>query len=106
MTRQEIVQAAAAVVEEMRADWVPNPNTRYKSSTGNMAFNALKYRVEGDAFIVYIDDAVAPYFPYTEYPWTSPRRNGKRNPNEGWVERFQDEFARRLAQRLGGKLEK
>lgn len=104
MTRQEIIKACIAVVEEMRADWVPNPKTRYKTSTGNMAFNALKYREEGNAFIVYIDDAIAPYFPYTEYPWISPRWNGKSNPNEGWVERFQEEFARRLAQRLGGKI--
>lgn len=104
MTRQEIINACIAVVDEMRADWVPNPNTRYKTSTGNMAFNALQYKEEGNAFIVYIDDAIAPYFPYTEYPWTSPRWGGKKNPNEGWVERFQEEFARRLAQRLGGKI--
>ena len=103
MTRQEIVQAAASTVEEMRAAYVPH-------LTGNMANNALKYREEGDEFIVYIDglgkDSIAPYYPYTEFPWTDPRWHGKKNPNEGWVERFQEEFARRLAAKLGGKIKR
>lgn len=110
MTRQEIIQAAVSVVEEMRMPWVPNPNTRYRKkppkSKGNMATNGLGYREENDAFIVYIDLAKAPYFPFTEYPWTSPRKGGKKNPNEGWVERFQEEFARRFADKLGGKIER
>lgn len=99
MTRQEIKQAAVSVVEEMRAAYVPH-------DTGNMANNALNYREEGDAFVVYMDQGIAPYYPYTEFPWTSPRWGGKKNPNEGWVERFQQEFARRLAEKLGGKIER
>lgn len=99
MTRQEIVRAAASTVEEMRAAYVPH-------LTGNMANNALNYREEADAVLVYVDDSIAPYFPYTEYPWLSPRWHGKKNPNEGWVERFQEEFARRFAAKLGGKIKR
>lgn len=52
MTRNEIISAAIATVEEIRAEFVPNPSTRYKKggSTGNMAFNALRYRIEGNEF--------------------------------------------------------
>ncbi len=107
MTNEQIIAKAIEVVEEMRAEFVPNPRTRYKpgGSTGNMAFNALKSIVEGNAFIVYIDESIAPYVWFTQMPWTAARWNGKKNPNEGWFEIFQDEFAHRLARKLGGKLE-
>ena len=107
MTRNEIIGAAIATVEEIRAEFVPNPNTRYKpgGSTGNMAFNALRYRIEGNEFIAYIDESIAPYVWFTQLPWTAARWNGKKNPNEGWFEIFQDEFTHRLARKLGGKLE-
>lgn len=104
MTRDQIIQACVDTVEEMRADWVPNPKTRHKTSTGNMAFNALKYVVEGDVFRVYIDEQIAPYVWYTIKPWLSPRWHGKRNPNQDWNKIFQDEFAARLARRLGGRM--
>lgn len=106
MTREKIISAAVTVLEEIRADYVPNPKTRGKTSTGNMAFNALKYRLEGDEFVVYIDEQIAPYVWFTQLPWLSPRWNGKKNPNEGWFEVFQEEFARRLAKKLGGKIER
>lgn len=106
MTREKIISAAVAVVEEIRADYVPNPKTRGKTSTGNMAFNALKYRLEGDEFVVYIDEKIAPYVWFTQLPWLSPRWNGKKNPNEGWFDVFRDEFTNRLAKKLGGRIEK
>lgn len=107
MTNDQIIAKAIEVVEEIRAEFVPNPRTRYKpgGSTGNMAFNALRYKVEGNAFIVYVDESIAPYVWFTQKPWTAARWNGKTNPNEGWFEVFQDEFAHRLARKLGGKLE-
>ena len=105
MTRDQIIQACIETAEEMREEWVPNPRTRYKTSTGNMAFNALKYVVEEDVFRVYVDEQVAPYVWYTIKPWLSPRWNGKRNPNQDWDKIFQDEFTQRLARKLGGKIE-
>lgn len=102
MNRAQIEAAAIRVVEAMREKWVPNPETRYKTSTGNMAFNALQYRVEGDRFIVYINTDIAPYFPYTDEPWTAPRWDWKKNPNEGWTRRFADEFVRRFNAEIKG----
>ena len=104
MTAQRVITACVETVEEMRANFVPNPNTRYKKggSTGNMAFNALRYRVEGDIFHIWIDEGIAPYVVYTNEPWKSPKWHGKQNPNEGWWECFCDEFAKRLASKLQG----
>ena len=106
MTNAQIVAAAIRAVESIRADWVPNPKTRYKSggSTGNMAFNSLRYQQEGDKFVIYMDESIAPYVPYTNEPWISPRWHGKKNPNEGWWQRFREEFSRRFAAELNGEI--
>lgn len=85
--------------------YVPNPKTRPKASTGNLAFNALQYSIVGDTVDVYIDEDIAPYCVFTDEPWVSPYWHGKKNPNEGWWGRFCAEFSRRLAQKLRGKLE-
>lgn len=108
MTRQEIIDACTAVVEEMRMQYVPNPKTRYKKggSSGNMAANGLQYVLEDNEFVVYIDEVIAWYVWFTQKPWTAERWRGKKNPNEGWFEVFQEEFARRLARRLGGRIER
>lgn len=45
---------------------------------------------------------IAPYVPYTNEPWISPKWNGKKNPNEGWWDRFVAEFTKRLANKLKG----
>lgn len=105
MTREQVIAACIRVVERLRpSDFVPNPHTRYLpgGSTGNMAFNALQYRIEGDRFIVFIDEGIAPYFVYTNEPWVSPVWGGKKNPNEGWADRFAKEFERMLAEELKG----
>ena len=104
MTKQQVIDAVVTVVEEIRADWVPNPDTRYKEggSTGNMAFNALRYEITTDTVRIYVDEAIAPYVPYTNEPWISPRWHGKKNPNEGWWQRFVEEFNRRLVNKLHG----
>lgn len=107
MTRQEVINAIVSTVEELRPSiYVPNPKTRYQKggSTGNMAFNALKYKIEGELVDIYIDDKIAPYCYYTDGPWLSPKWNGQKNPNEGWWKRFCEEFARRLADKLRGEL--
>lgn len=105
MTRQDVINAVIATVEELRPSiYVPNPKTRYITSTGHMAFDALKYKIEGNVIDIYIDDAVAPYCYYTDGPWVAKRWKGKPNPNEGWWKRFCEEFGRRLAVKLRGEL--
>ncbi len=97
MTREQAINTAIAIVENMRAEYVPR-------DTGNMADDALRYYVENGVLRITVEESIAPYVPYTNEPWLSTKWNGKPNPNEGWWQRFADEFARRLAISLRGEL--
>lgn len=105
-------------LEDFR-ELVPNPNTRYRTwyknaygnwqrgSTGNMAYNATRLKIykpttSGDKIIhkaeIFIDEKIAPYVPYTNEPWISPRWLGHKNPNEGWFERSANSLATKIKQ--------
>ncbi len=97
MTRQNIIDAVIQTVEELRKEYVPR-------DTGNMAFNSLKYKVEGNYVIIYIDTNIAPYLPHANEPWLSPKWNGKQNPNQDWWDVFANEFIQRFNTRLRGTI--
>lgn len=98
MTKQDVINAAISIVEEMSGELVPR-------DTGNMAFNALTINVNNDMIDIFVNPAIAPYVLYTNEPWLSKRWHRKKNPNEGWWQRFAAEFARRLATKLRGDLQ-
>lgn len=58
--------------------------------TGNLRYNSFKIEHKSkNTWVVYIDEKVAPYAPYVNEKWISPKWNGKQNPNEGfWKEVF------------------
>lgn len=98
MTKQEIINVIIGTFNELsNANHVP-------CDTGNLMFNALKYQITATHVIIYVDTNVAPYVPYTNEPWVSPKWNGKTNPNGGWWERFCEEFTQRLAKKLRGEI--
>lgn len=102
---QAIVNAVIDTVEELRDTlMVPNPLTRGKTSSGNLAYNALRYDIRDGAIEVYVNESIAPYMPYTNEPWLSPRWNGKKNPNEEWWNRFANEVILRVAIKLKGDI--
>lgn len=88
--------------------------------TGNLAYNAIKYRwLNANQFEIYIDvgdtdafvesqqflQGTAPYTPFTNEAWISPRWNGKKNPNENWWNNAVEQIVQLIAEYLGGKLE-
>lgn len=95
MTQQQAVNIAISIVEEMRGEYVPR-------KTGNMAYNALQYEIQNGILAITVNPDIAPYVSYTNEPWISPKWNGKKNPNEGWWDRFVAEFTKRLANKLKG----
>lgn len=106
MTREDIENAVVVVCEQLRpTEFIPNPLTRGKTSTGNMAFQSFQYVKTNREMLVYIDQSIAPYVHYTNEPWIAAFWGGRKNPNEGWWQRFVDEFTRRLTAELGGELE-
>lgn len=55
--------------------------------TGNLRYNSIRLERTGeDEIRIYVDEKIAPYMPYTNEPWLSPRWNGKKNPNEAWFD--------------------
>lgn len=87
--------------------------------TGNLA-SSIKYRwISENQFEIYIDvgdtDAfvrgakfdkgLAPYTPFTNEMWISPRWNGKKNPNENWWNYAVEYVIDYIARCLGGELE-
>lgn len=98
ITRQQAVNIAISIVEDMRAEWVPR-------DTGNMAYMSLLYEIQNGILAIYIDESIAPYVPYTNEPWLSDKWHGKKNPNEGWWQRFVDEFTKRFAKKLKGVIQ-
>lgn len=83
--------------------------------TGNLAFNSIKYRWRSsNTFEIYVDmgdgdaskkmSGIAPYMPFTNEPWISPRWNGKQNPNEQWWNKACKYVMTYISKELGGKL--
>lgn len=95
---------------------VPNIKTRghsyinaygnwQRGSTGNMQQNATKIRFfRGFNCKLYIDDNIAPYVPYTNEKWVSPKWRGHKNPNEGWFDRAAYAIAKNIARDWDGEL--
>ena len=79
--------------------------------TGNLAYNAIKYKwLDGNTFYIYVDEGsgidnkmmgVAPYMPFTNEVWG----NSKRNPNQGWWNEAITFIIGDIARSLGGELE-
>jgi hypothetical protein len=74
--------------------------------TGNLSLNAIKIEYPSPSVcIIYVDEAIAPYMPYTTRPWVSPKWNGRKNPNEGWWQAAGELIVEYLAQELQGEIE-
>ena len=97
-------EAIEFVFNECRERIVPNPKTRYKTSTGNLAFNSLKIEKDFGVAHIYIDERIAPYMVYTNEKWISPKWHELKNPNEGWFGRMALYIAKRIAIKMNGEL--
>ena len=74
--------------------------------TGNLKYNALKVLKVPDGVYLYVNENIAPYMPYTNEKWISPRWKGAQNPNEHWWEHMANKFIIDLARELGGEIRK
>lgn len=69
--------------------------------TGNLRYNAIKMEFTNpNECHIFIDEAIAPYMPFTNEPWISPKWHGKKNPNEHWF----DDAADYIASLIGAEL--
>ena len=73
--------------------------------TGNLAFQSItKVTVSDTTIEIYVNQDIAPYMPYTNEPWISPKWNGKPNPNESWWNNAMELILQEVAQVFGGVL--
>ena len=77
MTKSEFDKLCMDIVWQVRK--------RAPYDTGKLSTNGVRYMWKGkNTFVIYVDESIAPYMPYTNEPWISPRWHGKKNPNEAW----------------------
>lgn len=55
-------------------------------ASGTLVNDALKLEYGDGYFRLYVDENVAPYMPYTNEPWISPKWRGRKNPNLYWFD--------------------
>ena len=93
MTRDLIIRKVKDAIKILKR--------RAPYDTGNLAYNAIKYRIEGKNLVIYVDEEVAPYMACTNERWVN--RPGK-NPNEKWWQEAIEFIIKYLAQELKGDL--
>lgn len=97
LTRAKFKRACESACKKLR-ELAPN-------RTGNLAYNAITIEFPSpDECLIYVDESIAPYMPYTNEAWLSPKWNGKKNPNEGWFQKAAQIIFEELASKLGGEL--
>lgn len=85
----------------------PNPDTRYKTSWGNLAFNAVRLKNVNRQrlrFTVYVDDRRAPYMHAvtTKTHW----KDGRPYEYSEWFDKAVQDVAQNIADIVGGKVVK
>lgn len=95
MTTQQFMALGNLLKEELKM--------RSPIDTGNLRYNSITMRmVSPDEIRIYIDEAIAPYMPFTNEPWISPRWNGKKNPNEHWFDNAAEYLVKFIADNYNG----
>lgn len=73
--------------------------------TGNLRYNSFKIEPLGNMrWKVFIDDKVAPYAPYVNEKWISPKWHGKQNPNEGFWKKVFEFIANQISSATNGQI--
>ena len=86
-------------------DAVSSARVMIPIDTGNLRYNSFKIEPLGDMkWKVYIDEKVAPYAPYVNEKWISPKWKGKTNPNEGFWERVFEFIANQISAATNGQI--
>ncbi len=91
MDEEAFVALVAECVEILRQ--------RSPIKTGNLRRDAIRvfYEDGGNTAHIYVDQAIAPYMPYTNEPWVAKRWNGRKNPNEYWFDDSAQAIANHIA---------
>ena len=108
MELDDVVSSIMRKTREIKVPRRPDAKLKHPNApwTGNLKYNALRVLKSPTGMILYVDEAIAPYMPYTNEKWISPRWKGAKNPNEKWWENMSKDFVKDLAKELQGKVKK
>ena len=108
MELEDVVSSIMARTREVKVPRRPDAKLKHPNAlwTGNLKYNALKVIKTPTGVQLYVDEQVAPYMPYTNEKWVSPKWKGAKNPNENWWENMAHSFINDLAKELKGKVRK
>ena len=90
-------------------DFVRILRERSPIDTGNLRFNAIQYAFENGEMqqaVIFVEEDIVPYMPYTNEPWISPKWNGKKNPNEKWFNEAVEYAIKTLSAKYNGVFRK
>lgn len=90
-------------------DFVAILRERAPEDTGNLKFNAINYVIakgEMQQAVIFVEEDIAPYMPYTNEPWISPKWNGEKNPNEKWFNEAVEYAIKTLSAKYNGVFRK
>ena len=106
MELDNVVSTIMAKTREIKVPRRPDAVLKHPNApvTGNLKYNALRVMKSPNGVLLYVDENIAPYMPYTNEPWISPKWKGAKNPNENWWEKMSKDFIGDLAQELNGVL--
>ena len=98
MTLQDKIEQASRYLQSVLKLFAPK-------DTGNLSLNAIRLvQVNPSEWQIIIGGEIAPYAVYTNEKWQSARWSGKRNPNEGWVNRAIESAKPNLNLIMSGKI--
>jgi hypothetical protein len=98
MTFNEKLEQASKYLQQVLKVFAPK-------DTGNLSLNAIRVvQVEPNKWQIIIGGEIAPYAVYTNAEWVAERWAGKRNPNQGWVNRAIDSAKPVLISILSGAI--
>ena len=109
MTNKQIEAQIKRALELFRIYAPRRPNIKLKHperrTTDNLKRNAIKLEMIDGGFKIFVDENIAPYMPYTNEKWISPKWKGAQNPNEQWWNEEIQNLIYWLAYALGGTLQ-
>lgn len=94
----------AAQMADLQAKVIEIVRKHCPYDTGNLSRNAIQVHYDAESIVLEVNDAIAPYMPYTNEPWVSPKWNGAKNPNQNWFDSAFFEILGYIASKYGGTI--
>lgn len=96
-----LIEELVANMREIGTPRRPNVVLKHpnRKVTGNLKYNGIRIEKINNGYKIYIDENIAPYMPFTNEEWVSPKWKGAKNPNEKWFDKVALSMVQVIAER-------